>query len=89
MVERYYQDGTEPTVLPHMSDKPVVRCCRGYACLQGRQVCPHPEYCVAIDDWAVVEEDDKPSMGAAVRDGLMVLALVAAVLAVIWLALAP
>ena len=37
-MERYYNDGTEPTVLPHM------RCCTG-PCQQGRQPCPAPEAC--------------------------------------------
>lgn len=38
MTERYYQDGTEPTVLPHYMT------CHG-PCDQGRNPCPCPVAC--------------------------------------------
>lgn len=38
MTERYYNDGTEPTVLPHMQS------CSG-PCKQGRLPCPAPDAC--------------------------------------------
>lgn len=37
-MERHYDDGTEPTILPHM------RCCGG-PCNQGRKPCPAPDAC--------------------------------------------
>ena len=37
-MERHYDDGTEPTILPHM------RCCNG-PCQQGRKPCPAPDAC--------------------------------------------
>lgn len=46
MTERYYEDGTEPTVLPHLSQQvQPMQCCRGVGCQQGRLPCPHPEQC--------------------------------------------
>jgi hypothetical protein len=42
VTERYYDDGTEPTVLPHLNQRQV---CRGVGCQQGRKVCPHPDEC--------------------------------------------
>ena len=37
-MKRHYDDGTEPTILPH------VRCCNG-PCNQGRKPCPAPDAC--------------------------------------------
>ena len=43
-MEHPYQDGTEPTILPHVS-----RCCTG-PCQQGRVACPCPQSCeTALD----------------------------------------
>ena len=38
-MERHFDDGTEPTILPHIS-----RCCTG-PCQQGRAACPCPQSC--------------------------------------------
>ena len=38
-MEHYYNDGTEPTILPHVS-----RCCTG-PCQQGRVARPCPPQC--------------------------------------------
>ena len=38
-MEHHFQDGTEPTILPHVS-----RCCTG-PCQQGRVACPCPPQC--------------------------------------------
>lgn len=38
-MEHHFQDGTEPTILPHVS-----RCCTG-PCQQGRVACPCPQSC--------------------------------------------
>ena len=37
-MERHYQDGTEPTILPHLGG------CTG-PCQQGRVACPCPQSC--------------------------------------------
>jgi hypothetical protein len=42
-MERHYQDGTEPTILPHFGG------CTG-PCQQGRAACPCPESCEAALD---------------------------------------
>lgn len=43
-MERHYDDGTEPTIMPHMH-------CTG-PCEQGRKPCPAPDACerVCTDD---------------------------------------
>ena len=44
-MEHHYNDGTEPTILPHVS-----RCCTG-PCQQGRALCPCPEsFQAALDE---------------------------------------
>ena len=47
-MERHYDDGTEPTILPHLCG------CVG-PCAQGRQACPHPDACLLP-----VQEDSTP-----------------------------
>lgn len=68
-MERYYNDGTEPTILPHLSG------CVG-PCKQGRCACPHPDACLLPD------QEDGPPLD---REGayLLVLSIIAAWVAVI------
>ena len=46
-MERHYQDGTEPTILPHQAR------CAG-PCQQGRALCPCPELCEAALDRSIL-----------------------------------
>ena len=47
MTERYYNDGTEPDVLPHYAS------CHG-PCDQGRKKCPCPAACEAPDELSIL-----------------------------------
>jgi hypothetical protein len=47
-MEHHFQDGTEPTILPHLS-----RCCTG-PCQQGRVACPCPQSCEQALDRSIL-----------------------------------
>lgn len=46
-MEKHYDDGTEPTILPHYAR------CAG-PCQQGRALCPCPESCEAALDESIL-----------------------------------
>ena len=48
-MEHHFQDGTEPTILPHVS-----RCCTG-PCQQGRVACPCPTSCDEALDESILQ----------------------------------
>ena len=68
MTERYYNDGTEPDVLPHYSR------CSG-PCDQGRKKCPCPVACEmeAPEDFNALEILGKFVVGVLALIGLGVL----------------
>lgn len=69
MTERYYNDGTEPDVLPHFSDR---GCCTGM-CQQGR-FCPQQRK---------IQDDEWVHLCQRVVDAFAVFGLVAAITFVI------
>ena len=67
MTERYYNDGTEPDVLPHYSR------CTG-PCDQGRKPCPCPVACESHDESSYYR-----GLAGLILSGAGVVAVVAAV----------
>ncbi len=74
-VERYYDDGTEPTILPHYGR------CNG-PCDQGRKRCPTPEACELAAD-AAAESDGLEAVGMLVV-AIVVVLVIGLVAASIW-----
>ena len=68
-MERHYDDGTKPTVLPHM------RCCGG-PCQQGRKPCPTPDACELDED-----EEDRLALATVIVAVATVIIVLTAVFA--------
>lgn len=84
-MEREYRDGTEPTVLPHFDQRDIhpMRVCRGFGCLQGRKVCPHPEHCTLPAEACNDTGDESPTVRSELERILLITIVIASAAAVI------
>ncbi len=71
-MEKYYDDGTEPTILPHY------RWCTG-PCDQGRKQCPTPDACELRDS----SDDGLEAVGLVVAI-IALLTVMGLVVAALW-----